>query len=307
MHGGGVGYFDANGIPRPASNKTEESRASLLGRVDDGLIGDVRTDPAGFRVLIVSMCSHDLYGGANTPDQNNPNTLPDGTPITTNGLLATKAAVQFTEDLFPTDDFFLHGGSAGSAGSFHVGWGLEEQGLEPTGIVADSGVFNVLWEQAQTDQALPCARTAEAVAIIPTRLDTEFVDPNNQPDLAVADGRLHAPIMHVWDHGDHNTCGATPMLCPTRSGSPVTMGSADCVHEPLRAAIAAQGPGSRSANMALCARRPGPSRGLRPARAHVERDAREHRPGLPRRLQRGHPRLGRRPPPRRLTTSIDDR
>ena len=42
------------------------------------------------------------------------------------------------------------------------------------------------------------------------------------------------------------------MLCPTRSGSPVTMGSADCVHEPLRAAIAAQGPDSRSANMALC-------------------------------------------------------
>jgi len=48
------------------------------------------------------------------------------------------------------------------------------------------------------------------------------------------------------------------MLCPMRDGTAVTMGSVDCMHEPLRATIAAQGPASRSANMRLCVDGPKP-------------------------------------------------
>jgi len=58
--------------------------------------------------------------------------------------------------------------------------------------------------------------------------------------------------MHVWNHGDTNTCGAAPVACPLRDGSQLTLGITDCIHEPLRAAIAAQGPVSRSANLPVC-------------------------------------------------------
>ena len=42
------------------------------------------------------------------------------------------------------------------------------------------------------------------------------------------------------------------MSCPLRNGTTVTMGAADCVHEPLRAAIAGLGPSSKSRNLRVC-------------------------------------------------------
>jgi hypothetical protein len=74
----------------------------------------------------------------------------------------------------------------------------------------------------------------------------------NQPHALVADGRLTVPVMQVWSRGDAGQCGDTPMTCPLPDGTTITMGSVDCLHEPLRAAIAAQGPTTRSANMRLC-------------------------------------------------------
>ena len=43
-----------------------------------------------------------------------------------------------------------------------------------------------------------------------------------------------------------------PVACPLRDGSHVTMGYTDCIHEPMRHAIAAQGPTSRSKNLPVC-------------------------------------------------------
>jgi hypothetical protein len=37
-----------------------------------------------------------------------------------------------------------------------------------------------------------------------------------------------------------------------RDGTTVTLGYTDCIHEPMRRAIAAQGPSSRSKNLPLC-------------------------------------------------------
>ena len=252
MHGGGVGYFNAAGTPIPASHKAEESRASLINNVDDGIMANAMAAPDGFRLVIVSMCSHDAYAGADTVDANNPNTMPDGTPRTTNGLLATKAAVQYASATYPTDDVVLQGGSAGSAGSFHVAWGLEEQGLAPAAVIADSGIPNFGWERDQIDQSLPCARGGDGETLITARWHPTFANPANQADLAVADGRLTVPFMHIWNSNDPNVCGAAPMPCTQRDGTVVTMGSADCVHEPMREAIAAEGPTSRSANLRVC-------------------------------------------------------
>jgi hypothetical protein len=255
MRGGGVGFFDANGNPQPsAGNKSEESAATSIGFLRNvGLMSLVRGDPAGFRLVSVSMCDHDIYSGGDQPDPNNPNTLPDGSGRTVNGLFATKAAIQFALAKHPTSRFFLHGTSAGSAGALSVSWGLEKQGIPPAGSVVDSGVVNLEWEQARNLQGI-CAsqRGAGALAAIQARLQFQLADPKNEPDKLVSRGDLTVPLVHTWSSADANVCGATPMSCPLRDGTTATMGAADCAHEPLRAAIAGLGAWSKSRNLRVC-------------------------------------------------------
>ncbi|HXH57568.1 DUF4214 domain-containing protein [Iamia sp.] len=257
MHGGGVGFFSPDGEPRPGAMwKVEEDADELRDQLQKGvLLSRVRAEPVGFRLMATSMCNHDIYGGPDIADPNNPNTTPDGETRTVNGLFATKAAVEFTRDLYPTNDYFLHGTSAGSYGSYHVSWALEQQGLPPTGIVADSGVLNQAWQEAHPDEDR-CAPTEDARAEIAKRLHPDIIEPDNSPDRLVSDGRLTVPVLQVWSSGDFLGCGLQPMECPLPDGSTRTMGSVDCMNEPLRAAIAAQGEASRSLSMRLCVDRP---------------------------------------------------
>jgi len=256
MRGGGVGFFDASGNPQPtAGNKSEESAATSIGFVRaTGLMQLVRADTAAFRLVSVSMCNHDIYSGGDQPDPNNPNTLPDGSGRTVNGLFATKAAIQFARAKYPTGKFFLHGTSAGSAGALSVAWGLQAQGIPPAGAVADSGVVNVEWEKARSEQGT-CPgqdRPAGALAAIQARTQFQLANIENEPDKLVSRGTLTVPLLHTWSRADPNVCGATPMSCPLRDGSSVTLGAADCAHEPLRAAIAGLGPGAKSRNLRVC-------------------------------------------------------
>jgi hypothetical protein len=256
MRGGGVGFFDSSGNPQPsAGNKSEESAATSIGFVrDTGLMQLVRADAAAFRLVSVSMCNHDIYSGGDQPDPNNPNTLPDGTGRTVNGLFATKAAIQFARAKYPTGKFFLHGTSAGSAGALSVAFGLEKQGVPPAGAVVDSGVVNVEWEQARFEQSI-CpgqARPPGVLAAIQARTQFQLADIKNEPDKLVSRGELTVPLLHTWSRADPNVCGAAPMSCPLRDGSSTPLGAADCAHEPLRAAIAGLGPGSRSRNLRVC-------------------------------------------------------
>jgi hypothetical protein len=260
MHGGGVGFFAPDGTPQPdAAHKREEGFQTLTGSVrDEGLVKRVRAAAVEFRLLSVSMCDHDIYAGGDLPDPNNPNTLPDGSPRTVNGLYATKAAIQFALDKIPTSKFFLHGTSAGGSGVWSVAFGLEDQGLAPAGAVADSGVINYEWQQA-INQQLPtanCARPQAALDLIKARLHPTLTTQGNQPDQLVSRGELTVPILHVWNQADHVSCGATPMQCPLRDGSTITIGAGDCHHEPMRRAIASLGSGSTSVNMRLCASLP---------------------------------------------------
>jgi hypothetical protein len=255
MHGGGVGYFDANGNPVPNANqKVEEAANGLQSSLNNGgLLARVRADAAGFRTLAVSYCSHDLYAGMNTPDPHNPNTTPDGKPRPTTGLVATKAAIQFAQATYPTSKTFLHGGSAGSAGTFGVAWSMQLQGIAPAGIVADASIVNAEAFNAGfaagicTDKNDP-ARTAALAA----RVHPDLANVDNEPDKLVSRGQFTVPIMHIWNHGDVNTCGAPPVACPLRDGTTPTMGMTDCIHEPMREAIAAQGPTSKSRNLPVC-------------------------------------------------------
>jgi hypothetical protein len=233
----------------------EESRSELIGHVDNpGLTAKVRA--AGYRIVSVSMCSHDLYGGMNSVDPNNPNTTADGVRRPTTGLISVKSAVGFAKATYPTDDYFLHGGSAGSAGTFHTAWALQQQGDPPTGIVPDASVLNQEYYQAAAEQAI-CVWEGEAVVKtgLLDRIHPDVANPINQPHLLVARGDLTVPIMHVWNQGDTNTCADVSMQCPV-GGTNVTLGSTTCVHEPLTRAIDALGPSSRSKNLPLCVEGP---------------------------------------------------
>jgi hypothetical protein len=257
MRGGGAGWFDVNGNPLPNKNvKSEESFDTQLRYDTDGLMADVKAAPQNFRILIVSMCSHDIYGGVNTLDPNNPH-MPGGAPATTNGLISTKAAIQFTTRRLPTDDFFLHGTSAGGVGSFHVAWGLQRQGLAPAGVVSDSGVLNQAWQRYVSENGVPGATGCEKTTIergdgVVARIAPEVSDPANEPHLLVGDGRLAVPVMHVWNRGDVNVCGSTPIQCPLPDDTAPILPAATCNHEPMRRAIASLGPASRSLSFGVC-------------------------------------------------------
>ena len=132
-----------------------------------------------------------------------------------------------------------------------------------------------------------------------------MANPANAPDKLISSGQLTVPVMHVWNHGDVNSCGETPMTCTLIDGSTTTMGAADCRHELVRAAIAAQGPTSTSANIAVCV---AGASGTGPCSEHVV-TTRPHPvntdPNSPVRLPGGDPHLGGGPPgrpaPRLLT------
>ena len=168
-------------------------------------------------------------------------------------MLSTKAAVQYAHALYPTTKTFLHGGSAGSAGTFGVAWSMQLQGIAPGGVVADASVVNREAFDAAFAQGV-CVDKNDPARLDPVtaRVHPALGDIDNEPDKLVADGRLSVPLMHIWNHGDVNTCGSVAISCPLRDGSRVTMGATDCIHEPMRAAIAAQGPVSRSTNLPVC-------------------------------------------------------
>jgi hypothetical protein len=256
LHGGGVGWFDSTGTPQPDTQQmTEQGPSGLQGGITNaGLAAGIRSDSAGFRMLAVSYCNRDLYSGAGEVDPNNPNTNSDGSARTTNGLLATKAAIAFTEATYPTGKYFLAGGSAGSAGSYNVAWAMQESGNAPAGVMGDASVVNVEAGAAANAQGA-CVDpkfNSGATSIIQQRLEPDLGNIANETDKLVSSGRLTVPLLHIWNHGDTNTCGSTPMACPLRDGSTVTLGVTDCTHQPLAAAITAEGPSSRSLNLPVC-------------------------------------------------------
>ena len=164
--------------------------------------------------------------------------------------------VVFAEATYPTDDEFLHGTSAGSAGVFNVAWALQQQGIAPAGIVADASVLNQDAYQAEYDQGVCTSASDYALkSALLRRIDPDLANPDNQPDRIVARGDLTVPVLHLWNKGDANSCGDTPMQCPV-DGTSVPLGATTCEHRPLTLAIEAAGPSSRSENLPVCVEGP---------------------------------------------------
>ena len=163
-------------------------------------------------------------GWASIP--NNPNKNADGSAKTTNGLYATKAAVQYAMGRYPTSKYFLHGGSAGSAGAYYDAWSLQQQGIPPAGVVGDASVINVEAGAAAYQQGV-CTKgnyNPDGTARVSQRFHPDVANFNNEIDKLVSKGELTVPLLHIWNHGDVNTCGSRPMTCPERDGSTPTVG-----------------------------------------------------------------------------------
>jgi hypothetical protein len=159
--------------------------------------------------------------------------------------------VQYAQAHLSTEETFLHGTSAGSAGSFNVAWSLQRQGVAPAGVVADASIVNREAGAAARQQEVCGPAGPDRDGNVAARAHPELADIDNEPDKLVIRGELSVPLMHVWNPGD-SQCGAPLMDCPLRDGSTVRMGLPDCQHRPLQSAIAAGGASSRSANLRLC-------------------------------------------------------
>ncbi len=256
LHGGGAGFFDPTGTPVPdATQMTEELPGAQRGNLlSTALMARVRSDPAAYRLLAVSYCNRDVYSGTGQTDPHDPNLLADGSTRTTNGLLATKAAIQFAQALFPTSKTILHGASAGSAGAYYVAYALQLQGIAPAGVVADASVINAETDTAAYNQGA-CRKgdySPAGQAGVAARVDPAVAAPANEVDKLVVSGRLTVPLLHIWNHDDSNDCGTATMSCSLPNGSTEVSTVTDCKHQPLAAAITAQGTGSRSKNLPLC-------------------------------------------------------
>ena len=245
-------------------------------------------------MLAVSYCNRDLYSGAGEVDPNNPHTNADGSARTTNGLLATKATIAFTEATYPTGKYFLAGGSAGSAGAYNVAWAMQESGNAPAGVVGDASVVNVGAGAAANARAVLRQRQVrpgvhrhhrEATepwtwATSPTRPTNWCRRPAHGAVAAHLEPRRH---QHVRQRADG--------LPPARrlDGHPRRHG----LHPPA-ARRGDHGPGPRQ-QVAEPARlrRPRCHPRLLVARRHPARRAGEHRPGESGELQRRSPLVGR--------------
>jgi hypothetical protein len=256
LKGGGVGYFDDLGNPIPnEDHKVEDTFLSFLTELaNNALLIRAREHVLpSFRILAVSYCSHDIYGGMNTPDPHNPYRTSDGKLRPTSGLIATKAAIQFAKSLYPTTKTLLYGTSAGSVGSFAVAWSMQLQGIPAAAVIADASIVNLEARDAKFAQGIcPGFEDPARGALVAARVHPDLGQLANESDKLVASGRLTVPILHIWNHGDSNTCGSPPMQCPRRDGTTVQLGVTDCFHDAMRIAIANQGPTSRSKNLPVC-------------------------------------------------------
>lgn len=142
--GGGVGfqYLDAQGQPAywpdasgagvltAQQNRKMFLRAGLSLEHGQGVTERFRQTP-GWRMVIVSYCSHDLYHGEGefTEPETNPRW----------GYTAAVQAVNFVKDNYVTTGLVTYGGSAGAAGAFYVG-----KAVDADAIIMDSQAVDLL-------------------------------------------------------------------------------------------------------------------------------------------------------------------
>ena len=153
LHGGGYGWFDKNQTYQTVKTLTQDTwnhEESFDKLINAHLIHNTHTRAGelmsstltrrireGYRILLVSLCDHDNYGGWGDPYPNNPNPSAQ-----VNGLQATMAAMDYTVANYSTSQVFAHGTSCGSLGVWSAAAAYSHEDIYLTAIVADSWTFD---------------------------------------------------------------------------------------------------------------------------------------------------------------------
>jgi hypothetical protein len=193
LHGGGLGYYGSDGAYVAVGGTESGNDAETTGELLSMLYGYVGADGgadtfvadqlvAGARIVLGSLCDHDLYLGLGERYPANPNH-----DDTVDGLLANLAMVDAVTNgadgvaRRPTSSRLIFGASAGAFGAAALAHNLTARGVQVDGIVLDAGL---LVERARQ---LPSQRWVTD----PGMLDKHgpyLAEPELWLDRAVADG-----------------------------------------------------------------------------------------------------------------------
>jgi hypothetical protein len=85
---------------------------------------------------------------------------------------------------------------------------MQQEGVAPAGVVADASIINVEALQAGFAAGI-CTDDNDSARLsgIAGRVHPDLSNIDNEPDKLVSSGRLTVPLLHIWNHGDQNTCG----------------------------------------------------------------------------------------------------
>jgi hypothetical protein len=242
LHGGGIGFYKPTGSYVGDEEHNDQESAATLGEMALGFLGaDGKSDTfigdrirAGDRVILGSLCDHDLMLGLGQPDPNNPR------GGLAEGLLANLAMLAAVEtgapnvERRPTSSTWIFGASAGSYGAYALAHNLWLRDETVDGLVMDSGVLG-----KRTFTLFDVRRdTVANSTILAEKLGPYFTDSRLWAENAVIRG-FDVPLFDVTEMGDPECGGQERLVAQARAAGYI--GNCAWLHGGLGEAIAASG------------------------------------------------------------------
>ena len=254
LHGGGAGYYDDTGTYVAVKDQTEDTynhEETFTDLFDDQVMRNsfntVTNQPIdstlrrrieeGYRVLVVSLCDHDMFSGLGTPYTNHP-TNPTAE---VNGLEATMAAIDYVAANYPTTQVWAHGTSAGSIGVWALASSYGFEGTALTGVVADSWITSprVLTTVAAFagEPGYPFGADMELQGLS-DKVGFFVTDIPSTPEAQIADRDFReVPVLFIAGNNDP-FCGGNQ--APLAEAVADGLSNCDWLHDGLRQVIDAQ-------------------------------------------------------------------
>jgi hypothetical protein len=240
LHGGGTGWYDASGNYQGQETYNDaESAMSLLAMaggyvaMGDTFLGERIL--AGDRVVLGSLCDHDLMMGLGQPYPDNPK------GGTVDGLLANLAMLELVSGQRPTSSTWIAGQSAGSYGAWALAHNLWSRDVEVAGVVMDSGLLG-----ERSFDLFEAGIGAEFYTFDPEAMAAKhgpyFTDRSLYAENAVREG-FDVPMFVVDVTGDPGCGGTSPTIPAALDDGAAT--NCDWLYAPLADAIAAHGDPTR--------------------------------------------------------------
>lgn len=223
--GGGVSSWIEGGVLDPEWNRLwyiQENNFKLLyshltGRTHPTDPEIVWPPPGGlaeniinsqqYRILILSACENDAFGGVGALDVYNPNGETVGTADRPrkDGLLAGLSAIKYVTEKYKTTKEFAWGCSAGSIGSFNFAKAYELSNRKFDGIVSDSGADNMVFQEMYDDGCL--TRAAGNPSVWRSQIG-EWLQDGHLGWQEIQRGVINrSPFYVIWSPKDDVYCG----------------------------------------------------------------------------------------------------